>query len=116
MICEIGAAKRADDQWRGVAVSPIRKRQPCQSQSRKALKDVEDNVFVLAERAQSRRGSNRREERETTRSRNRGNKSANRSNALERHHADTMHSSSRAITSSILYRILFSPRAARRGK
>lgn len=91
MIREIGAAKRADDQRRGVAVSPKRKRQSRQSQNREALKNGENNSFVLAERAQTRCRSDRREERKATRSGDGRDKGAHRANAVERQHAGSMH-------------------------
>lgn len=77
MIREIGAAKRADDQRRGVAVPPIRKCQPRQSQNSEALENAEDDTFVLTERTQTRRRSDRREQREATRGREGRNESAN---------------------------------------
>jgi hypothetical protein len=76
MICEIGAAKRADDQRRKVAVLSKRERQPCQSEKGKSLENVEDDTFVLSERTQSRRRSNRGEQRETTRRSDRRDESA----------------------------------------
>ena len=67
VICEIGAAKRADDERRKVAVLSKRKGQPRESEKGKSLEDVEDDTFVLSERSQSRRRPNSSEERETTR-------------------------------------------------
>jgi hypothetical protein len=67
VICEIGAAKRANDQRRNVTMLSKRKRQSRQSEKGKSLKDVEDDTFVLSERAQSGRGPDGSEQGETTR-------------------------------------------------
>lgn len=90
VIGEISAAQGADDEGREVTMSPDRKRQSRQSKKGKALKEVEDDTFVLPKCAESSRRPNRREEREAARRSDSRDESTHGANAVERDHAGTM--------------------------